>query len=209
MFTKSFKSQIQDYTTQFIYSLLILYHPPPPFGGVSFSYIVNRIASQPSTCIAKSLSLDDCPIMDLLEVIECAVNYEITIQGSFLHQCGQLNQYSALNVKVMANLLEYFPFSLLARLYRLPWYLVIWSKWFAQRFPRQARSSRSWSPHPSSSDSHPCVGLELKNGWALPSRKPYSVLGSCPSHMYNLNYIIVIVFNYICTYTWDYTLVQP
>ena len=193
-----------------LHNLYVLFQSfVPLFGGVSFPYIVNRIASQPSTCIAKDLSLDNCLIMDLLEVVECAVRYEIIIQGSFIHQCGQLSQYSALNAKVIATLLEYFHFLLLARLYRFPWYLVIWSKWFAQRFPRQARSSGSWSPHPSSSDSHPCVGLELKHGWALPSCEPYFVLGSCPSHMYNLNCIIVIVFNCICTYTWDYTLVQP
>lgn len=54
-------------------------------GGISFLYILSPIASEPSIYIAQGVSLDACPIKALLEVVECAVSYEITVQRSFLH----------------------------------------------------------------------------------------------------------------------------
>ena len=57
----------------------------PQFEGVSFPYIVHWIASKPSTCTPRDLLLDVCPIKAVLEVINCAANYESTVQGSFLH----------------------------------------------------------------------------------------------------------------------------
>ena len=57
----------------------------PFLGGISFLYILPLIAFESSTCIAQGVSLDACPIKDLLEVIECVVSCKITVQGSFLH----------------------------------------------------------------------------------------------------------------------------
>ena len=71
----------------------------------------------------------------------------------------------------MVTLFGYFSSSLLAHVYRLLWYSVVWFQWPARRFSRNARSSGSsegWPFHGSSSDFHPCVGLGLMCGWALP-----------------------------------------
>ena len=97
----------------------------PLFGGVSFPYIVHQIAFKPSTCTAKSLSLDACPIKALLEVVKCVVSCKITVHESFFHYYGQLSWYSVLNAEAMTTLPRYFLSSLLTRLYCLPWYPVL------------------------------------------------------------------------------------
>ena len=57
----------------------------PFLGGISLLYIVPPIASETSTCTTQGISLDACPIRALLELVECAMSYEITVQRSFLH----------------------------------------------------------------------------------------------------------------------------
>ena len=57
----------------------------PPSWRILFLYIVPPIAFEPSTYTAQGTNLDACLIRTLLEVVECAVSYGITIQRSFLH----------------------------------------------------------------------------------------------------------------------------
>lgn len=71
----------------------------------------------------------------------------------------------------MTTLSVYFPFSLLARPYRLLRYFVFQYKWLAQSNLKNARSSgSSESQHLclSSSDSYLCVESRLMCGWAPP-----------------------------------------
>ena len=54
-------------------------------GGDYFPYIATWNASQPSTWIVTISHSDACPIKALLEVVECVVSCEGTVQGSFCH----------------------------------------------------------------------------------------------------------------------------
>ena len=70
----------------------------------------------------------------------------------------------------MATLPRYFFSSLLAHLYCLPRYLILWCKWLAKGFPRSAHSSSSSDDGPlhlSSPDSHPRVQLGLVCKWVF------------------------------------------
>ena len=77
----------------------------------------------------------------------------------------------------MTTLSRYFISSLLARLYCLPWYPVLWCKWLAEEFPRSARSSSSSDDGPlhlPSLDSHPHVQPRLvcKRAFFHPRTRP-------------------------------------
>ena len=67
--------------------------------------------------------LDACPIRNLLEALWIAVNWDITVQVSFSHKCGQLVRFRAFNVVVVA----FFPNISSFAVGYLPWNLSI--KW--------------------------------------------------------------------------------
>ena len=71
----------------------------------------------------------------------------------------------------MVTLSGYLISSLLRCLYRLFQYSVIWCKWLARQFPRNAHSSsflEYWPLRGSSLESHPHVESGLMCGWAFP-----------------------------------------
>ena len=55
-------------------------------------------------------NLDACPIRTFLEVAERALSYEVTVQVSFSHKCGQFSWCSALNVEVVVTFSDISPF---------------------------------------------------------------------------------------------------
>ena len=78
--------------------------------------------------------------------------------------------YSALKAEVVATLPRYFFSSLLAHLYCLPRYPILWCKWQAEEFPRSPRSSSSSNDGPLRLcflDSHPRVRPRLVCKWAF------------------------------------------
>ena len=95
-----------------------------------------------------------------------------------------MSWYSALNVEVMATS-RYFLFSLLACLYCLPWYPVLWCRWLAEEFLRSAHSSGSLDVFP------PWILIHVSNSdwctngpFSIPKLDPYALfyVQILPSH---------------------------
>ena len=77
---KSFGYTILNFSLLFSLCFLI-----PYLGGSFLPYIVARIASLPSTWRVVDHSLDTCPIVALLVVVEWDARCGDAIQGSFCH----------------------------------------------------------------------------------------------------------------------------